>query len=432
MACEGFGLLLSRYVDGEGTPEERASVERHVAMCAGCRAEMKEFEQHEALVASALSSGPFGDRIVSRVQSVLQTRAAARRPDLRTVEGWRIVWGRVRPVVTAPQNLAAAALLLASAGLYADSLGIVSQNRALQQKVTSLEQAIVVIQRQQASPVVRSSRDGTPAPTPPVSSPTARPPGTSVATASTEPDSSSEPAEGRLSPGRKPETPSGLPSMMLSVLPQPEGNRVYWSVEHAPVGTQYALYRRSDADSDFLGPLNLESMDGFEFVDARVDPLRTYWYKVRATHEDQPVLETPPVVVLSQGSLEIFYTGTMGEAGVTKDRAGFKVRRLVDGQWVESYFRVALGQGVGGKAMCRPLGREFDFASGYTLREIGPAPQEKTYFKEVFAPDPKSGRPARQFIPETYTSTAIRVLLEGPKGEKVELFSGQSHIGVAP
>lgn len=430
MACEGYGLLLSRYVDGEGTPEERASVERHVALCAPCRAEMKEFERHESLVAAALASGPFGERLVTRVQSALGSAPARRRPDLRTAAGWRLVWSRVRPVLTAPQNLAAAALLLASAGLYADSLGIAAQNRVLRQDVSNLEQAIAAIQRQQMAPLVKAPPTGLPSEIVPEHGPApAHTVVVGVAPPRVPPDSpTTEPA----SAIREPEIVSGVPALMLNVLPQPEGNHVYWSVEHAPVGTLYALYRRAESEPDFSGPLNAGALDGFEYVDQRIDPLKTYWYKVKATHEDAPVVETPPVVVLSQGDLEIVYNGTMGEAGVTKDRASFKVRRLVEGQWVESTFRVAPGKEVGHVAICQALGREFNFGSRFVLREIGPAPHEKTYLKETFTPDPKTGRRTRQLIPETWTETATRVILEGPNGEKVELFSGESHVAVAP
>jgi len=48
--CESFQLLMSGYLDGELTPEDRARLEQHLASCGGCR---KEFDKMKRLVAAA-------------------------------------------------------------------------------------------------------------------------------------------------------------------------------------------------------------------------------------------------------------------------------------------------------------------------------------------------------------------------------------------
>ena len=48
--CESFQLLMSGYLDGELTTEDRARLEKHLASCWGCR---QEFDKMRRLVTAA-------------------------------------------------------------------------------------------------------------------------------------------------------------------------------------------------------------------------------------------------------------------------------------------------------------------------------------------------------------------------------------------
>ena len=60
MACgDDMKTLLSRHVDGELSPEERARVEEHVAACAPCRELLQIFQKNESILSNALSTASF-------------------------------------------------------------------------------------------------------------------------------------------------------------------------------------------------------------------------------------------------------------------------------------------------------------------------------------------------------------------------------------
>src|SRR5688500_8280134 len=50
--CETIGLLLSKYVDGEAAPAERAQVDLHVAKCEDCAAKLLSFREMAAIFSS--------------------------------------------------------------------------------------------------------------------------------------------------------------------------------------------------------------------------------------------------------------------------------------------------------------------------------------------------------------------------------------------
>lgn len=55
MTCEELEELLHPYLDGELTPAQRTDVEQHLAGCADCRAQLKDFQSlHSALQAPEL------------------------------------------------------------------------------------------------------------------------------------------------------------------------------------------------------------------------------------------------------------------------------------------------------------------------------------------------------------------------------------------
>lgn len=63
MGCEkDLRLLISKYLDGEVTPDERGQVDDHLCTCVPCRDFLSILRRNETLVAEALSQAPFGAR----------------------------------------------------------------------------------------------------------------------------------------------------------------------------------------------------------------------------------------------------------------------------------------------------------------------------------------------------------------------------------
>ncbi|NUN51036.1 MAG: zf-HC2 domain-containing protein [Candidatus Brocadiae bacterium] len=74
MSCEAYGILISRWADGEATAEEARRVESHVAACPACRALAAEFRRNDGLVASAFGPETFGQRVATGVLGRLARR----------------------------------------------------------------------------------------------------------------------------------------------------------------------------------------------------------------------------------------------------------------------------------------------------------------------------------------------------------------------
>jgi hypothetical protein len=122
MACgDDMKTLLSRYVDGELAPEERARCEEHVSGCGPCRELLQIFQKNESLLSNALSTESFGNTVIESVMSEIKRDALPM--EAKPVEEGATEWVRNRPAIP----LAAAALFVV--GL----IGIlsVSHNRAM-------------------------------------------------------------------------------------------------------------------------------------------------------------------------------------------------------------------------------------------------------------------------------------------------------------
>jgi hypothetical protein len=104
MACgDDLKTQLSRYVDGELSPEERAAVDEHVASCAPCRELLQIFTKNESLLSNALSTESFGNTVIESVISQIKQEAPP--IEVRPIEESTF---RYRPAFA----LAAAALLV--------------------------------------------------------------------------------------------------------------------------------------------------------------------------------------------------------------------------------------------------------------------------------------------------------------------------------
>src|SRR5579864_1588197 len=73
MSCgDDLKTLLSRYVDGELSPEERARADEHVAACVPCRDLLQLFQKNESLLSNALSTESFGNTVIESVINELK------------------------------------------------------------------------------------------------------------------------------------------------------------------------------------------------------------------------------------------------------------------------------------------------------------------------------------------------------------------------
>jgi len=65
MACgDDMKTLLSRYVDGELSADERARVDEHIVACNPCRELLQIFQKNESLLSNALSTESFGNAVI--------------------------------------------------------------------------------------------------------------------------------------------------------------------------------------------------------------------------------------------------------------------------------------------------------------------------------------------------------------------------------
>ena len=86
--CEEFAPLLSAFVDGELTENERAEVLAHVSGCAGCRARLDElFALHDAL--GALEEPEVPADLTAKVMAAVRAEKAAQTPQRKNPGAWR-------------------------------------------------------------------------------------------------------------------------------------------------------------------------------------------------------------------------------------------------------------------------------------------------------------------------------------------------------
>jgi hypothetical protein len=158
MACgDDMKTLLSRHVDGELSPEERARVEEHVAACAPCRELLQIFQKNESILSNALSTESFGNTVIESVMSEIKGEEAP--IEASPVDDEPTAWARFRPAL----QLAAAALLVVGLVVVLSS----SRNREIDKltsKLTSLEETLgtqkelISKMSEEASSTIASSR----------------------------------------------------------------------------------------------------------------------------------------------------------------------------------------------------------------------------------------------------------------------------------
>src|SRR5882757_432394 len=106
MSCgDDLKTLLSRYVDGELSADERTTAEDHVAICAPCRELLQIFQKNESLLSNALSTESFGNTVIEAVIGEIKREGVP--AEAKPVEE-ALELSRFKPAL----QLAAAALLI--------------------------------------------------------------------------------------------------------------------------------------------------------------------------------------------------------------------------------------------------------------------------------------------------------------------------------
>jgi anti-sigma factor RsiW len=122
MSCDTMEVLLSAYIDGEVTAEERQTVEQHVAHCESCRVMLQDFSTAQTLVRTLPTfDAPqgFRQRVTERIERTSR------------------IWFRVRQF--APRfALGTVVLLMISAGVLFWHLQQAPQNQT-EQYAASIE-----------------------------------------------------------------------------------------------------------------------------------------------------------------------------------------------------------------------------------------------------------------------------------------------------
>lgn len=73
MKCNKIAVLLSAYIDGELTGEEKGLLESHLGECPGCRTKYERLKQSDSLLVAASAAVPapqfFETRLYERIKS---------------------------------------------------------------------------------------------------------------------------------------------------------------------------------------------------------------------------------------------------------------------------------------------------------------------------------------------------------------------------
>ncbi len=341
MSCpEEMQTRLSRYVDGELTPEERGAVEEHVSGCPGCQDLLSLFQKNESLMAGALTTDAFGDAVIS---SVLRTLRQEDPPEARPVEETFGDWLRARPLLP----LAAAALFVVGlvVVLNASHRGQMSDLQArlqAQEKIaaetkarvehaeaSTLETANVMARRsEEYERIIRNIR-----------------------------------------------TDYAIASARHHTLAYLEDRGLAVKASFDPKGYDYyEVLRRADGEIEYVR-INApdERLDKPEYLDRTAKPGQVYWYKFRAYRRGGGWDESAPnqyrmptrAELRPEESVQIWCQNV----SAPRDMAKFLLERTVKGRKVSQVFYVNLGEPIGEAVDVAGVGR-VDFRTGLTLGRI--------------------------------------------------------------
>ena len=332
MACgDDLKNLLSRYVDGELSPEERAHAEEHVTACVPCRELLQIFQKNESLLSNALSTESFGNTVIEGVINELKREAQP--IEAKPVDEGATEWFRNRPTIA----LAAAALFVM--GL----IGIlsVSHNRDLEkmQGVVANQTAKV----QALTEMVSAVRD----------------------------DSEKQIIALRTEDAMR-HAPPGRTLAFVSA----HHLVVRSSFDLKQYGS-FSVYRRSEgeANDQFKRMNGDRRLDSPEYIDTSVKGGQAYVYKFRAYRsiKDDDYVESLPVTMRVPRVQEIAPERSVRiqciDIGVSYKVAKFLLHRIINGKPVTEEFAIRPGDKLGGIVDVAGVG-PVDFRTSLTLDRL--------------------------------------------------------------
>ena len=309
MSCEQYGILISKWVDGEAKPEDMARLEAHLPSCAACRGLAEEFRRNNDLVESACGPESFGQQVAGGVLGAIARRETVLR------------WGA---------RLAVAAGLLGAflfwrADREAERAQVQRQVESALRVVQQLEGTLAA--RNRGPEVVREivrepyfvyvTPDGTPLKAPaPV------------------PGGGGEPLAAQDPPRERPPLDHPGTIAMDRVDASVDGDTGYvnlsWRMDRAP-GSMWFVYRRVEGDTDFGSPMNAEPLTSPAFEDRTARGLTTYEYCVVALSNGVFFVADETAMVTAPPDVRVEFKGLGKVDGRTSAVFGIRLRQ--GGKW---------------------------------------------------------------------------------------------------
>ncbi len=326
MACgDEMAARLSRYVDGELPPEERASVDEHLTGCEPCRDLLALFQKNENLLSGALSTESFGNAVIESVMRSIRGEEAP--PEARPVEP--NLWERLRERPLIP--FAAAAVFVAGVAVF---LTVSHSRREAELRGLAAR----------AAEESRAAREGWTAQREAYEKTIQ-----DLAVRWVSRDAAEFAAFGYMGPNH-----------YLVVRANFDQNAF----------KKYDVFRRDETQGeDACVQLNAEKLQEPVYTDTTARGGKGYVYKFRAWREDGRFAESAPILMrallIPEGSMKI----NCIKIAAPKDKAVFEIEKTVNGNPVREEFIVGLNQPVGGVRDVPGAG-PMDFSTGYLLSRI--------------------------------------------------------------
>ncbi|GEM_PF-6169022 len=437
MPCEHMGVLLSRYVDGEASAEDRRVVDGHVRECAECRKELEVFSRNEALLGKAFSEEVAGEAFIADVLAKAGLVPSRPGPLRRRLTRAAAV---IADFLAVPARAAATVLVALSALLAWNSHAVHQQNQGLIEDINiALRQIqesnrekgeLVDILRRMKSTIEQAAAKP------------ANPPPDDVAR---DPESAPLPAVVVNDPPRaeQPEPKHELKALLptdffhsVSAFSSVEGVFLRWETKTPSGKVAFDVFRQDLPGSEFHGPLNKSPiLRQFAYLDEGARPASTYAYQIVAVPETGEPEKSRAIEIHTLGDIRIQNNGVMSTGAVS--RSLIDVQRYVDGRWVSSIFQVAEGQPIGGPQYCKETKGEVDFTTGCVLRGITEEEREVRRLVSVAALDAE-GNPLLN--PETGSFyyiwrevidmvTTNRIGVTDKAGKEYKLWKGEGRRG---
>jgi hypothetical protein len=356
MACgDDMKTLLSRHVDGELSPEERARVEEHVAACAPCRELLQIFQKNESILSNALSTESFGNTVIESVMSELKREGPP--IEASPVDDEATPWTRSRPLL----QLAAAALLVIGLVVVLSA----SHNREME-KLTAKLTSVVENQRAQTDLISRISEDYNRA----------------IASLRVE-----QAAQGALD----------RTTILADIAPH---HLIVRGVFDLKQFGSFELYRRNEGQGNdaFLKISGNRRLTSPEHIDTSVVPGQAYVYKFRAYRtggKDSDFVDSLPYTMrvpraqepVAERSIRIQCV----DIGASFKVAKFLLHRVVDGRNVSEEFCIKPGDRLGEIREVAGIGK-VDFRTNLALEKLEDGNQTLTVYYTKAVLD-ANGRP---------------------------------------